>query len=128
MLANETFNEMNAFTLSQSHPIHAASEETRCTLMMVLDREGLLCTYQSVEMGSMYKVCDLSLILAIAGLLFVIIDAELTALSPTTHITKAHNVSLFLRSLAVLTTVCLMCCLINYHAIEWKVLRSLRWR
>ncbi|XGW03926.1 hypothetical protein V3C99_015234 [Haemonchus contortus] len=67
------------------------------------------------------KVCDLSLILAIAGLLFVIIDAELTALSSTTHITKAHNVSLFLRSLAVLTTICLMCCLINYHAIEVKI-------
>ncbi|VDM80946.1 unnamed protein product [Strongylus vulgaris] len=67
------------------------------------------------------KVCDLSLILAIAGLLFVIIDAELTALSPTTHITKGHNLSLFLRSLAVLTTVCLMCCLINYHAIEVKI-------
>ncbi|KAK6755604.1 hypothetical protein RB195_014148 [Necator americanus] len=67
------------------------------------------------------KVCDLSLILGIAGLLFVIIDAELTALSTTTHITKAHNVSLFLRSLAVLTTVCLMCCLINYHAIEVKI-------
>ncbi|VDN25469.1 unnamed protein product [Cylicostephanus goldi] len=64
------------------------------------------------------KVCDLSLILGIAGLLFVIIDAELTALSPNTHITKGHNVSLFLRSLAVLTTICLMCCLINYHAIE----------
>uniref|UniRef100_A0A0K0DBT0 CaMBD domain-containing protein n=1 Tax=Angiostrongylus cantonensis TaxID=6313 RepID=A0A0K0DBT0_ANGCA len=34
------------------------------------------------------KVCDLSLILALAGLFFVIIDAELTALSSTTHITK----------------------------------------
>ncbi|PIO64391.1 hypothetical protein TELCIR_13982, partial [Teladorsagia circumcincta] len=34
------------------------------------------------------KVCDFSLILAIAGLLFVIVDAELTALSSTTHITK----------------------------------------
>ncbi|CAJ0590985.1 unnamed protein product [Cylicocyclus nassatus] len=67
------------------------------------------------------KVCDLSLILGIAGLLFVIIDAELTALSPNTHITKGHNVSLFLRSLAVLTTICLMCCLINYHAIEVKI-------
>ncbi|KJH49652.1 calmodulin binding domain protein [Dictyocaulus viviparus] len=67
------------------------------------------------------KVCDLSLILAIAGLLFVIVDAELTALSSTTHITKAHNVSIFLRSLAVLTTICLICCLINYHAIEVKI-------
>ncbi|KAJ1347929.1 hypothetical protein KIN20_003110 [Parelaphostrongylus tenuis] len=67
------------------------------------------------------KVCDLSLILAIAGLLFVIIDAELTALSPTTHITKAHNLSLFLRSLAVLSTICLICCLITYHAIEVKI-------
>ncbi|WKY08785.1 hypothetical protein Q1695_001736 [Nippostrongylus brasiliensis] len=67
------------------------------------------------------KVCDLSLILAIAGLLFIIIDAELTALSSSTHITKAHNLSLFLRSLAVLTTICLICCLINYHAIEVKI-------
>ncbi|KAK6051298.1 hypothetical protein COOONC_11196 [Cooperia oncophora] len=37
------------------------------------------------------KVCDFSLILAIAGLLFVIIDAELTALSSTTHITKGSQ-------------------------------------
>ncbi|RCN38894.1 hypothetical protein ANCCAN_15188 [Ancylostoma caninum] len=52
-----------------------------------------LCPFGQIRdklRANMY-VCDLSLILAIAGLLFVIIDAELTALSPTTHITKEFN-------------------------------------
>ncbi|PAV57497.1 hypothetical protein WR25_23624 [Diploscapter pachys] len=67
------------------------------------------------------KVCDISLLLAIAGLVFIIIDSELTALSSTTGIDKSSTISLFLRSMCVLTTVLLMGCLINYHAIEVKI-------
>ncbi|ETN76388.1 Calcium-activated SK potassium channel [Necator americanus] len=57
------------------------------------------------------KVCDLSLILGIAGLLFVIIDAELTALSTTTHITKV--------------TVRVKIALIDSGADDWRVAVSM---
>ncbi|CAI4222527.1 unnamed protein product [Auanema sp. JU1783] len=67
------------------------------------------------------KVCDLSLVLAIAGLMFIIIDSELTALSETSHVTKSHMISIGLRSLCVFTTLCLMGCLIHYHSIEVKL-------
>uniref|UniRef100_A0A1I7X832 Rtn protein n=1 Tax=Heterorhabditis bacteriophora TaxID=37862 RepID=A0A1I7X832_HETBA len=36
---------------------------------------------------------------------------------------KGHNVSILLRSLCVITTVCLMACLIHYHAIEVSSIR-----
>ncbi|KAF8382907.1 kcnl-1 [Pristionchus pacificus] len=67
------------------------------------------------------KVCDLSLLLAIAGLIFVIIDAELTALSSHTHILKSHPISLALRGACVIATVLLIACLIRYHSIEVKI-------
>ncbi|GMR60062.1 hypothetical protein PMAYCL1PPCAC_30257, partial [Pristionchus mayeri] len=67
------------------------------------------------------KVCDLSLLLAIAGLIFVIIDAELTALSSHTHIDKSHPVSLILRGACVIATILLIFCLIRYHSIEVKI-------
>lgn len=41
------------------------------------------------------KVCDLSLALALAGLIFVVVDAELTALSADTNITKVINAIFF---------------------------------
>uniref|UniRef100_A0A915ARG4 Gustatory receptor n=2 Tax=Parascaris univalens TaxID=6257 RepID=A0A915ARG4_PARUN len=67
------------------------------------------------------RVCDLSLALALAGLIFVVVDAELTALSSDTNITKRHPISLLLRSLCVISTLALMASLVNYHAIEVKI-------
>ncbi|VDM43293.1 unnamed protein product [Toxocara canis] len=67
------------------------------------------------------KVCDLSLALALAGLIFVVVDAELTALSTDTNITKRHPISLLLRSLCLISTIALMASLVNYHAIEVKI-------
>ncbi|GMT12436.1 hypothetical protein PFISCL1PPCAC_3733, partial [Pristionchus fissidentatus] len=67
------------------------------------------------------KVCDLSLLLAIAGLIFIIIDAELTALGSHTGIGKDHPVSLALRASCVIATILLICCLIQYHSIEVKI-------
>ncbi|GMS82102.1 hypothetical protein PENTCL1PPCAC_4277, partial [Pristionchus entomophagus] len=67
------------------------------------------------------KVCDLSLLLAIAGLIFVIIDAELTALGKDTGIDKSHPVSLALRSACVIATILLIFCLVQYHSIEVKI-------
>lgn len=66
------------------------------------------------------KVCDLSLALALAGLIFVVIDSEITALSET-GITKNHAISLLLRSLCVISTVALIASLVHYHAIEVKI-------
>ncbi|CAD54123.1 Calmodulin-binding domain-containing protein [Caenorhabditis elegans] len=67
------------------------------------------------------KVCDISLFLAVLGLLLVIIDSELTALSSSTGITKDSPISIILRSACVVSTFFLICCLINYHAIEVKI-------
>uniref|UniRef100_A0A8R1HLS8 CaMBD domain-containing protein n=1 Tax=Caenorhabditis japonica TaxID=281687 RepID=A0A8R1HLS8_CAEJA len=67
------------------------------------------------------KVCDISLFLAVVGLLLVIIDSELTALSSSTGITKDSPISFILRTCCVISTFFLICCLINYHAIEVKI-------
>ncbi|CAJ0939410.1 unnamed protein product, partial [Mesorhabditis belari] len=67
------------------------------------------------------KICDLCLILAIAGLLFVVVDSELTALKKDTGIDKTHWASLLLRGAAVSSTISLMACLVNYHSIEVKI-------
>ncbi|CAJ0582093.1 unnamed protein product, partial [Mesorhabditis spiculigera] len=67
------------------------------------------------------KICDLSLILAIAGLLLIVVDSELTALKAVTGVDKTHWASLLLRGAAVMTTLSLMACLCNYHAIEVKI-------
>ncbi|CAB3397052.1 unnamed protein product [Caenorhabditis bovis] len=64
------------------------------------------------------KVCDISLFLALAGLFFIIIDSELTALHA---VEKDSGISLGLRSACVLSTLLLLICLINYHAIEVKI-------
>ncbi|ULT92842.1 hypothetical protein L5515_009939 [Caenorhabditis briggsae] len=67
------------------------------------------------------KVCDISLFLAVLGLILVIIDSELTALSDSTGVTKASPISVTLRSACVVSTFFLICCLVNYHAIEVKI-------
>ncbi|EGT49223.1 hypothetical protein CAEBREN_12626 [Caenorhabditis brenneri] len=67
------------------------------------------------------KVCDISLFLAVLGLILVIIDSELTALSGSTGITKDSPISIVLRSACVISTFFLICCLVNYHAIEVKI-------
>ncbi|CAI2352538.1 unnamed protein product [Caenorhabditis sp. 36 PRJEB53466] len=67
------------------------------------------------------KVCDISLFLAVVGLILVIIDSELTALSNSTGITKDSPISIVLRSACVVSTFFLICCLVNYHAIEVKI-------
>ncbi|CAP26108.1 Protein CBG05673 [Caenorhabditis briggsae] len=67
------------------------------------------------------RVCDISLFLAVLGLILVIIDSELTALSDSTGVTKASPISVTLRSACVVSTFFLICCLVNYHAIEVKI-------
>ncbi|KAI6229520.1 CaMBD domain-containing protein [Aphelenchoides besseyi] len=64
------------------------------------------------------KICDLSLILGLLGLILVVIDTELTAL----HIVSKYSViSLAIRTLVVASTLALICSLINYHRIEVKI-------
>uniref|UniRef100_A0A915EX76 Calmodulin-binding domain-containing protein n=1 Tax=Ditylenchus dipsaci TaxID=166011 RepID=A0A915EX76_9BILA len=64
------------------------------------------------------KVCDLSLLLGLVGLILVVIDSELTALRV---LTKQSPASLMLRGLCVMSTLLLVASLINYHRIEVKI-------
>ncbi|KAI1719747.1 calcium-activated SK potassium channel domain-containing protein [Ditylenchus destructor] len=64
------------------------------------------------------RVCDLSLLLGLVGLILVVIDSELTALR---IISKHSPASLTLRGLCVLSTLLLVGSLINYHCIEVKI-------
>ncbi|KAI6190510.1 CaMBD domain-containing protein [Aphelenchoides bicaudatus] len=64
------------------------------------------------------KVCDLSLILGLLGLILVVVDTELTAQK---IVAKFSLVSLVLRTLVVSSTIALICTLINYHRIEVKI-------
>ncbi|CAI5450896.1 unnamed protein product [Caenorhabditis angaria] len=73
------------------------------------------------------KVCDVSLILALVGLFLIIIDSEFTALAAKSEGTediiaaKGELISIVLRSICVFSTILLIICLINYHAIEVKI-------
>uniref|UniRef100_A0A0N5BGH9 CaMBD domain-containing protein n=1 Tax=Strongyloides papillosus TaxID=174720 RepID=A0A0N5BGH9_STREA len=60
-------------------------------------------------------VCDLSLVLALVGLVLVVIDSEMTALNV---ISKSHLISYGLRAGCVLSTFFLLISLITYHRIE----------
>lgn len=60
-------------------------------------------------------VCDLSLALALVGLVLIVIDSEITALN---IINKSHLISYVLRAGCVLSTFFLLISLITYHRIE----------
>uniref|UniRef100_A0A0N4ZDJ3 CaMBD domain-containing protein n=1 Tax=Parastrongyloides trichosuri TaxID=131310 RepID=A0A0N4ZDJ3_PARTI len=60
-------------------------------------------------------VCDLSLVLALVGLVLIVIDSEVTALN---IIRKDHFISYALRTGCVLSTFFLLISLITYHRIE----------
>uniref|UniRef100_A0A7E4VUZ4 CaMBD domain-containing protein n=1 Tax=Panagrellus redivivus TaxID=6233 RepID=A0A7E4VUZ4_PANRE len=64
------------------------------------------------------KVCDLSLVLAIIGLILVVADAELNALG---LLQKDDIRSLAIRTVIVLTTVALIFSLFNYHRVEVQI-------
>ncbi|VDN03374.1 unnamed protein product [Thelazia callipaeda] len=67
------------------------------------------------------KICEVSLALGLAGLIFVIIDSEITASNGDSNFSKTHPISLLLRTLCVLCTIALMATLVHYHATEVKI-------
>uniref|UniRef100_A0A915PLL9 Calmodulin-binding domain-containing protein n=1 Tax=Setaria digitata TaxID=48799 RepID=A0A915PLL9_9BILA len=67
------------------------------------------------------KICEISLAFGLAGLIFVIIDSEISAAVGDTNFNKTNPISLLLRSLCVLCTIALMASLVHYHSIEVKM-------
>uniref|UniRef100_A0A0R3S089 CaMBD domain-containing protein n=1 Tax=Elaeophora elaphi TaxID=1147741 RepID=A0A0R3S089_9BILA len=67
------------------------------------------------------KICEISLAFGLAGLIFTIIDSEITATTGDSNFSKAHPISLLLRTLCVLCTIALMASLVHYHSIEVKM-------
>ncbi|KAM3716499.1 Small conductance calcium-activated potassium channel-like protein [Dirofilaria immitis] len=67
------------------------------------------------------KICEISLAFGLAGLIFIIIDSEITAATGDSDFNKTHPVSLLLRTLCVLCTIALMASLVHYHSIEVKM-------
>ncbi|VDN02641.1 unnamed protein product, partial [Onchocerca ochengi] len=64
------------------------------------------------------RICEISLAFGLAGLIFVIIDSEITATNVENDYNKTHPISILLRSLCVLCTIALMASLVHYHSIE----------
>uniref|UniRef100_A0A8R1U0A6 CaMBD domain-containing protein n=2 Tax=Onchocerca TaxID=6281 RepID=A0A8R1U0A6_ONCVO len=67
------------------------------------------------------RICEISLAFGLAGLIFVIIDSEITATNVENDYNKTHPISILLRSLCVLCTIALMASLVHYHSIEVKM-------
>ncbi|VDM13425.1 unnamed protein product [Wuchereria bancrofti] len=67
------------------------------------------------------KICEISLAFGLAGLIFIIIDSEITAATGDSDFNKTHPISLLLRTLCVLCTIALMASLVHYHSIEVKM-------
>ncbi|VDN92868.1 unnamed protein product [Brugia pahangi] len=67
------------------------------------------------------KICEISLAFGLAGLIFIIIDSEITATTGDSDFNKTHPISLLLRTLCVLCTIALMASLVHYHSIEVKM-------
>lgn len=79
------------------------------------------CRLRKQLFSTRNKVCEVSLALGLAGLIFVIIDSEITASTGDTDFSKTHPISLFLRTLCVLCTIALMASIVHYHAVEVKI-------
>ncbi|KAI6216348.1 CaMBD domain-containing protein [Aphelenchoides fujianensis] len=96
----------------------ADCEQVDCFGVKVDSTAKMRCRQRKQLFQRRNKVCDLSLILGLLGLILVVVDTELTALA---IISKFSIVSLAIRSLVVASTAALIISLINYHRIEVKI-------
>ncbi|CAG9539076.1 unnamed protein product [Cercopithifilaria johnstoni] len=67
------------------------------------------------------KICQISLAFGLAGLIFIIIDSEITAATGDSNFNKSHPISLLLRTICVICTIALMASLVHYHSTEVKM-------
>uniref|UniRef100_A0A1I7UR46 CaMBD domain-containing protein n=1 Tax=Caenorhabditis tropicalis TaxID=1561998 RepID=A0A1I7UR46_9PELO len=67
------------------------------------------------------KLCDVTLILAVSGLILAMLDVEFTATRILDKYVNIENLSFILRTTAIVTTIALLFFLIFYHFIDIKI-------
>uniref|UniRef100_A0A8R1DFT6 CaMBD domain-containing protein n=1 Tax=Caenorhabditis japonica TaxID=281687 RepID=A0A8R1DFT6_CAEJA len=67
------------------------------------------------------KLCDVTLVLAISGLILAMLDVEFTATRILERFVSTSDLSFILRSTAIVTTIALLFFLLFYHFIDIKI-------
>ncbi|XGW34951.1 hypothetical protein V3C99_018753 [Haemonchus contortus] len=113
-LENLAFCESNGS--AGSHPTSAHFKRNNSRYGVPIDSSAVKLVYRvrSERLSNRVKITDRALVLAMLGIVVMVIDAEMTGQN-LFGITKAHPVSLMLRSFVALSTIALLVQIVLYH-------------
>ncbi|WKY16371.1 hypothetical protein Q1695_001212 [Nippostrongylus brasiliensis] len=113
-LENLAFCESNGS--AGTHPTAGHFKRNNSRYGVPIDSSAVKLVYRvrSERLSNRVKITDRALVLAMLGILVMVVDAEMTGQN-LFGITKAHPVSLMLRSFVALSTIALLTQIVLYH-------------